>query len=85
MSISVTIAIAIVVVVVVVVVIVVVGIRGELLENSKVGLTLLESGLAVLHNDPKKLGRGRFRWWWWFIATMASSSSGVNHPDIRRV
>ena len=80
-SISVTMAIAIVVGV-----IVVLGISGELLENSKVGLTLLASGLAVLQDDPKKLGRGRFRWWWWrIIATMASSSSGVNHPEIRRV
>ena len=81
-SISVTIAIAITVMVVVVVVL---GIRGELLENSKMGLTLLASSLAVLHNDPKQLGRGRFRWWWWFVATMASSSSCVNHHDIKRV
>ena len=77
-SISVTIAIAIVVVMVVVL-----GIGGELLENSKVGLTLLARSLAVLHKEPKKLGRGRLRWWWWVIATMASSSSGVNHPEIR--
>ena len=81
MSISVTIAIAIVVVLVVVL-----CIGGELLENSKVGLTLMARGLAVLHKDPKKLGRGRLRGWWRrVIATMASSSSGVNHPESIRV
>ena len=48
------------------IVVVVVGakISGKLLQCSEMSLSLLSGSLTLLHDEPKQLGRGRFRGWW---------------------
>ena len=68
-----------------IVAIVVIGanVSGKLLQSGEMSLALLTGSLALLHNECKELGSGRFRGWW--RALVGSAATSACHPGVCRI